>query len=406
VRPADPVPTLDADRAVALVERLAEIAADHGITRTGIAGAEVLDRARLELHRRRSLGLHDGMQFTYKNPERSTDPSRAVRDARAVFVGARPYLLDGDPSPPAEGALPIGEAVPGRVARYASADHYAPLRAGLWAVAHELRRHGWRAVAFADDNSMVDREIAHRAGLGWFGKNANLLIEGAGSWFVLGSVVTDAPLPPVPEPVGDGCGTCRRCFDGCPTGAIIEPGVIDAARCLAWLLQKPGVFEPSLRRAVGDRIYGCDDCQEVCPPTVRLGVRHPARVSDLGAVRDRIDVLALVTADDDEVLRRWGRWYLAERDPRWVRRNALLVIGNAVDDHPVGDPPPPAIVRALVVALAHVDPMVRAHAVWAARRWGMDHLLPDSDADPDVEAELRRPVDVGPIDTAQQGWRT
>src|SRR5687767_2758322 len=160
------------------------------------------------------------MEFTYRNPERSTDPSAAVRGARSVVVGARPYLV---PEPPP------GDALHARVARYAWTDHYAPLREGLRAIAHRLRADGWRAVVFADDNSIVDREVAHQAGLGWFGKNANLLVEGAGSWFVLGCVITDAPLPAAAEVAADGCGSCRRCVDACPTGAIVAPGVVDAS---------------------------------------------------------------------------------------------------------------------------------------------------------------------------------
>ena len=138
-----------------------------------------------ELIRRKDAGLHDGLQFTYKNPQRSTDPRRAVAGACSVLVGARSYYAE-QPDAPA--------GAQGRVARYAWTDHYAPLRVGLRAVARQLRRDGWRAVAFADDNSIVDREVAYQAGIGWFGKNANILLPGAGSWFVLGCVITTAPL--------------------------------------------------------------------------------------------------------------------------------------------------------------------------------------------------------------------
>ena len=371
----------------AYVAELAAIAEAHGITRVGVAPATVMHRARAELVRRRDAGLHDGMQFTYKNPERSTDPQQAVRDARSAFVGARPYLVD-EPARSIDGAV-----VAGRVARYVWADHYGPLRDGLWAVAHRLRRDGWKAVAYADDNSMVDREIAYRAGIGWFGKNANLLVSGAGSWFVLGSVVTTAPLPVAAAPVSDGCGSCVRCLDRCPTGAIVQPGVVDAAKCLAWLLQKPGMFPREHRRALGDRIYGCDDCQEVCPPTVRLGARHATAphvadptIADPTNVEPFIDVIELLGSDDDQLLARWGRWYIAERDPRWLRRNALIVVGNAPGTADV------QVQSLLARYLAHDDPMLRAHAVWAARVRGLGHLLHADDADADVRHELTAPL--------------
>jgi epoxyqueuosine reductase len=170
---------------------LAEIAGRHGIDHVGVCDAEILERARSEIIRRKAAGLHDGLQFTYKNPERSTDPRRAVAEAQSVLVGARSYYAD---EPPAPGGPH------GRVARYAWTDHYVPLRAGLREVARQLRRDGWRAVVFADDNSIVDREVAYRAGIGWFGKNANVLLPGAGSWFVLGCVVTTAPLPTPARP--------------------------------------------------------------------------------------------------------------------------------------------------------------------------------------------------------------
>ena len=246
-------------------EEITEIAAEHGIAHLGVAPADVLERARAALLERRDAGLHADMGFTYRNPERSTEPRRAVEHAPSIIVAARPYRAVDEPARPA--------GAQARVGRYAWVDHYAPLRTGLRAIVTRIRRADHRAVAFADDNSVVDREVAYLGGLGWFGKNANILIPGAGSFFVLGSVVTTAEYP-VGEPVADGCGTCRRCLDGCPTGAIVAPGVVDANKCLAWLAQRPGTFPVEYREALGDRLYGCDDCQEVCPPSVRLGEKH------------------------------------------------------------------------------------------------------------------------------------
>jgi epoxyqueuosine reductase len=370
VRPTLSPPSVDA----AYVRQLVEIAAQHNISHVGVCDAEILERARAELIRRKEAGLHDGLQFTYKNPQRSTDPQRAVEGARAVLVGALSYFTD-EPAP--------RPGAQGRVARYAWTDHYAPLRTGLRAVAIQLRRDGWRAVVFADDNSIVDREVAYRAGVGWFGKNANILLPGAGSWFVLGCVVTTAPLPPSAAPTPDGCGSCRRCIDACPTGAIIAPGVIDAGRCLAWIIQKPGVMDRQWRAAIGDRIYGCDDCQTVCPPTVRFATKHQ---SPPAAMEAWVSLVEILDADDAEVMRRWGRWYVSDRDPRWVRRNALVAIGN------VGLPHDPDVRRCLAEYLVHGDAMLRAHAVWAARRLGLESLLPVRETDPLVVEELVAPL--------------
>jgi epoxyqueuosine reductase len=366
VRPTLSPPSVDA----AYLRRLVEIATDQDISHVGVCDATILERARTELLRRKDSGLHDGMPFTYNNPQRSTDPSHAVEGARAVLVGARSYYAEESEAPP---------GAQGRVARYAWTDHYAPLRLGLQAVARQLRSDGFRAVVFADDNSMVDREIAYRAGIGWFGKNANILLPGAGSWFVLGCVITTAPLPPAPEPTADGCGSCRRCLDACPTKAIIAPGVIDAGRCLAWIIQKPGIMDRQWRAAIGDRIYGCDDCQTVCPPTVRFGTKYPTTQVDL---KPWVSLIEMLDADDEELLRRWGRWYIADRDPRWVRRNALVALGNS------GSAEDADVRRCLRTYLAHADAMLRVHAVWAARRLGLDTLLPSEDTDPLVAEEL------------------
>ena len=359
VRPPDsPPPVADA----AYLAQLAEITAPFGITHTGVAPATVLSRARTAIDDRLARGLTDGMQFTFRNPSRSTNPQRAVPDAQAVFVAARPYLLH-DVSRPA--------GAQARVARYAWVDHYAPLRTALRAVARRLRADGYRAVAFVDDNSIVDREVAQLAGIGWFGKNANLLLPGAGSWFVLGCVVTTAALPVHEQPVADGCGACRRCLDVCPTQAIIEPGVIDATRCLAWVLQKPGTIPVELRESVGDRIYGCDDCQEVCPPTVRFGPSNRAHTQE--AARAWMSVIELLTCSDAELLASWSPWYLSDRDPRWIRRNALVVLGNV--GHAVVEMATDSEVQKVLSEYqTHDDPILREHAQWAAQRLGLHRV--------------------------------
>jgi len=337
------------------IEELRALAARHGVDHLGVAPATVMTRAREALHTRREAGLSSTMGFTYRDPDRATDPARAVADARSVIVLARSYLTDEDPP------RPTGPQA--RVARYAWVDHYRPLRDALRDIARRIRAADHRAVGFADDNGLVDREMAYRAGLGWFGKNANLLLTGAGSWFVLGAVVTTAPYPATREQAADGCGSCRRCLDACPTGAIVAEGVIDANRCLAWVLQQPGSIDETWRGAIGDRIYGCDDCQDACPPTVRLGRRHTrALAADAVAW---VDALDLLSADDQTLLDRHGRWYIADRDPRWLRRNALVVLGN------IAEPSDPAVVATLARYRRHDDPILAEHARWASERLGL-----------------------------------
>ena len=384
-RPASPSRHAERSRRVPAVAELVALGRASGLDAVGVTAAEPFTSTRRDLVERKARGLHGGMAFTYRSPDRSSDPRQALPDARSLVVGARSYLR----TPPPEGTPSGAGTRPGAaVARYAWSDYYGELRSGLQAVSRRLRDDGWRTRVLADDNALVDREAAKRAGLGWYGKNANLLLPGQGSWFVLGSVVTDAPLAADAVPVADGCGSCVRCIDGCPTGAIVEPGVVDARRCLAWLLQVDGSFPREHRVALGGRIYGCDDCQEVCPPN-RLAARR--EVDEAAPEAEvQVDVLALLASTDDELLAEHGRWYIPRREARYLRRNALVVLGN------VGDPRHPEVVAALRSALADGDPLVRAHAVWAARRLGRADLVPADDPDPLVRDELAAALEVRP----------
>ena len=372
-----------------------------GLDAVGVCDAAPFEAAASALHRRKREGLHGGMQFTYRNPDRSADPARTLPGATALVVGAVDFHREAPPRP-------AGGGPHARVASYHWVDNYGPLRAGLEKVAELLRADGHRAVVSSDENSLMDRAAAHRAGIGWWGKSTNILIRGAGSMVVLGSVITDAPVDLTnPEPVPDGCGPCRRCLDECPTGALVAPGVLDARRCLAWLVQADGVFDPDFRVALGDRLYGCDDCQEACPPN-RVRLRRPHRVgrepAGEGLVgRERVDedraapapevqawvpLLEVLAADDGELLKRFGRWYIPRRQPRYLRRNALVVLAN------VGDPADPRVRAAVDRTLGDPDPLVRGHAVWCARRLGLGLESLRGADDPLVAAELRRVVPV------------
>ena len=359
-------------------EQLLSLGRNSGLHQVGVASAEVLHRARQALNERKSQGLHNQMQFTYRNPNRSTDPTATLPSAKSVIVGALSYSTQMPKQP---------EKLSARVARYVWSDYYAQLRESLRQIAKQLESDGFRAVVLADDNAIVDREVAYQAGLGWFGKNSNLLIAGAGSYFVLGCVVTNAPLVFAEKQVDDGCGSCRRCLDNCPTQAIIAPGVVDANKCLAWLLQKPGVFDRDFRVALGDRLYGCDDCQEVCPPTVRFEKRASVVVDELVKHDDHatawVSVQKVLLADDESLLKEFGAWYIANRDPKWLRRNALVILGN------IGDANDKLVVELLHKYCNHSDAILRSHAVWAAARLGLNHLLPLSEDDEIVLAELR-----------------
>ena len=379
-----------------LASRLLAIGRESGLDACGICSARPFDEARRALEDGLDAGRDAGMQFTYRNPGRSCDPARSLPGARALFVGAKGYGRTPRTRNREETRPPRPA---GSVAMYSWSDHYRVLRNALCGIAERLSQEGWRAKVLVDDNALVDRAAAVRAGIGWYGKNTNVLVPRHGSLFVLGSVVTDAPIEVAeplaterptpgdsrtPGPVVDGCGPCKRCVEACPTGALDGSGHLDGRRCLAWLLEAPGMFPRALRAAAGSRIYGCDDCQDACPVNLVAFRRRPPPPADDDSL-DEVDLLALLDAGDEELLDRFGRWYIPKRDPSHLRRNALIALGNSAD------PSSPEVVRALVGALRHQEPVVRAHAVWAAARLGRTDVLVlvSADRDPEVLAELR-----------------
>lgn len=335
------------DDPAALASRLRSAAEGAGLAGFGVCAADPFDLTRTHLEERAEAGLHAGMRFTYGDPATATDVRRTHPWAERLVVAASAYVPEaGSPGPAAPGA--------GRIARFAERDHYRPLRAALGTIAAVLEGAGFRAAVLCDDNRLVDRAAAVRAGVGWWGRNTMVLAPGAGPWLLLGSVATDAPLPP-DEPMRRDCGTCDACGPACPTGALGD-GVLDARRCLAHLLQAPGVIPAEHRAAAGDRVYGCDDCLEACPP----GGRALEAAAAAGG-RGRVDLLEFLGASDRDLLGRHGHWYVPRRDPRHLRRNALVALGNTGGRDAVG-----------VAAgyLGHRDWLLRAHAAWALGRLG------------------------------------
>jgi epoxyqueuosine reductase len=329
-----------------LTRRLHALAHEFGAARTGVASAEPFGDVEQELRERVSSGKHAGLTFTFKHPERATNVGASFPWATRLFVAGWSYLPDaGTPGPPAAGTT--------RVARFATDDHYAPLRRLLQAVAGELEEAGYRSAVLVDDDRLVDRAAAVRAGIGWWGKNTLVLAPGLGPWMLLGSVVTDAPLE-LDRPMRRDCGSCTACMPACPTGALVAPGILDARRCLAAILQQPGMIPRPLRIAVGDRLYGCDECLDVCPPGMRLAQSSRDRVG-------RHEVAELLGLDDAALLDRFAHFYVPKRRAAILRRNALVVLGNVgTVDH----------THLLAGYLSHPVAMLRGHAAWALGRLG------------------------------------
>lgn len=316
-----------------------------GLDRVGVASADRFDQVEAVMRERVTSGMAARLRFTFKDPSRATDVGASFPWARRLMVGIRSYLPEAGTAPSRPGH--------GRIARFAVEDPYPPLRRGLDAMATSLQADGYRAEVLVDDDRLVDRAAAVRAGVAWWGKSTMALTPGLGPWFVIGSVVTDADLS-VDEPMSRTCGTCDACLPACPTGALVAPGVLDARRCLAAIAQSPGVIPREWRRAMGDRIYGCDDCLDACPPGVRL-MRHS--VDQRGSV----ELEWLLTAADRTLLDRFSHFYVPGRSPRFLRRNALVAMGNDGE---------PSLFGVVALHVGHRDWLLRAHAVWALARLG------------------------------------
>ena len=292
---------------------LAEHAAELGIDVIGAAPAAPYEETERHIRERRARGLFADMRFTMARPEVSCHPETLLAGARTVVSAALCYWEPDEPTAPGRGRLP----------RYTWRDAYATLRDRLDALGERL---GGDYRVLVDENDHVDREGAARAGVGFYGKNTMLITRTHGSWVVLGALVTEHEIEPTP-PLDLDCGQCRLCIDACPTGALDEPGVLDATRCLSYWTQAPAAIPVEYREELGGMVYGCDICQDVCPWNRGVERRRAGEGRDgaepVVSLRDWLE-------EDGAALReRYRRLYVPRNDPRWLRRNALVALGNA-----------------------------------------------------------------------------
>jgi epoxyqueuosine reductase len=293
---------------------LARAAEELGLDVVGAAPAEAYDETEQHIRERRERGLFAGMKFTMAKPEVSCHPELLLDgEARTVVSAALCYWSDAPEPSPGEGRLP----------RYAWLDHYALLRERLDALGRIL---GGRYRVLVDENQHVDREGARRAGVGFYGKNTMMITREHGSWVVLGTLVTDAEIEATP-PLDLDCGRCRLCIDACPTGALDEPGVLDANRCLSFWTQAPEPVPEDYREELGASVYGCDICQDVCPWNRGVEKRRADRPLPADATPN-VSLRDWLTRDGAELVEEVDRLYVPRNDPRWLRRNALTALGN------------------------------------------------------------------------------
>jgi epoxyqueuosine reductase len=323
---------------------LTRLADELGLDVVGAAPAEPYEETERHIRERRARGLFADMRFTMAQPETSCHPESLLPDARTVVSAALCYYAPRPAERPGEGTL----------ARYTWSDRYAELREKLDALGRRLGG-GYRVLV--DENQHVDREAAARAGVGFYGKNTLLITRRHGSWVVLGTLVTDVELEPT-APLDLDCGSCTLCIDACPTGALDEPGTLDSTKCLSYWTQAPAPIPEPYRAELGSQVYGCDICQDVCPWNRGVEKRRVGEQPPDGA-EPNVSLVEWLQMDGRELVRRYDRLYVPRNDPRYLRRNALVALGNTGRrEH----------AHTVERFLADSDPLLREHAEWALAR--------------------------------------
>ena len=347
---------------VALAARIADWARELGFGATGVSNLDLGD-APARLSDWIAAGRHGTMDYMARHASLRAAPDRLVPGAIRVISTRFDYW----PVNARDAREVLGEPARAYVSRYAlGRDYHKLVRAKLQALADRIAADagpfGYRV--FCDSAPVMEVAFGAKSGLGWRGKHTLLLSRDAGSTFFLGEIYTDLPLPPT-APADAHCGTCRACLDACPTGAIVAPYELDARRCISYLtIELHGAIPEALRPLVGNRIYGCDDCQLACPwNRYARSAAHP----DFATVRHRLDDSTLVDlfawTRDEFAARMAGSAIRRIGHERWLR-NIAVALGNA--------PPSPEVAAALRTRADDPSPLVREHVAWALRRHGAD----------------------------------
>jgi epoxyqueuosine reductase len=333
-------------------------AGELGFQQVGVAGVELAEDEAWLLDWL-ARGLHGEMDYMARHGTKRARPAELVPGTLSVISLRMDYLHAA--------ARPILDLLkePERAAisRYAlGRDYHKLLRRRLQRLAERIEaaigRFGYRV--FVDSAPVLERALAREAGLGWIGKHSNLIHPRAGSWFFLGEIYTDLPLPIEAESIGDHCGTCTRCLEACPTGAIVAPYRVDARLCISYLtIELKGSIPEPLRPLIGNRIFGCDDCQAVCPWN-RFAQRTQEPDFAPRAGLDGGRLVELFAWSEAEWSRRTEGSALRRPGYQGWLRNLAVALGNG--------PPSAAARQALEARRSHPSAMVAEHVAWALRR--------------------------------------
>ncbi|MEO7795525.1 MAG: tRNA epoxyqueuosine(34) reductase QueG [Thermoanaerobaculia bacterium] len=361
-----------------LSARIKDLALAAGFTRAGIA---TLAPSATSGANDRWLGEggHAGMGYLERHAALRQDPRHLLPAARSVLCVALDY------APPANEPKPDGDFWPG-VARYARGDDYHDsMREKLGKVKDSIEAEvpGVEARVCVDTAPLLEREWAARAGLGSFGKNTNLLNPVAGSFFLLAELLLSLDLTP-DLPLADLCGSCTRCLDACPTGAL-SPYRLESSRCISyWTIENRGDIPPAVRAAMGEWVFGCDICQEVCPwngdPLGELASEFA-----IPEARQGLSLVGVLGGEEGDLRSALRGTPLLRPKVDGLKRNVAVAMGNRRD---------PGYIASLAEALESGSPLVRRHSAWALGKIGTAEAKEilqrarESEADPDQRREL------------------
>ena len=339
-----------------LNDAVKQYALSKGFDIVGFTGAEDFTEDELAALKRVRDGHMDGYSwYTEARIRKMNRPKELLEGARSVISLATSYLGDDPDST---------NGMKGRIARYSWGDDYHNVLKGrlkefcdgLPAIVGRSVRHR----IFVDDGPMNDRAAARRSGVGWFGKNTNILTPSHGSWVLLGQVITDLELEP-DNPLKKTCGSCVRCIDDCPTGAIVAPYVVDNTRCISYLtIELRGTVPRNLRPLMGDWIFGCDICQDVCPVNIKAASGDTAEFQQRTGFSTP-DLVPILEMDQETFSKKYRNSPIKRAKLSGLQRNACIALGNNGD---------PRAIQPLTNVLLESEPLVRSHAAWALGQIG------------------------------------
>ena len=361
------------------VEQLHALAAAHGFDDVRVSSAEPHSRGADIFNDWLAKSHHADMQWLEKDPARRTTPRAHVQDAKSVITLAVNYYRE---RPVSDGAAL------GKVARYAAGeDYHRVIDKGLKALCRALAdtTQGTEARFYVDYGPVLERAFAERAGLGFVGKSANLIHPRFGTYVFIATVITNLSL--AVDDAGQGtCGECRRCIDVCPTGALKGPYVVDAGLCISYLtIENRGPIPRRLRPLIGDWLFGCDLCQEVCPYNAKAQYGDNVRIARTSIAGTELSLADILSIRDDETFSmRFSTSPLKRAKRHGLLRNAAVVAGNLKDM---------SLVPILEAALLDSKALVRGHVVWALGELGATESISTTlrhESDPFVLDEIRQ----------------